>query len=53
VTERRAYTGWKAALAAIGATVVVFVTINLLTREYAPRPDPAPRPTVVSVTPSR
>jgi hypothetical protein len=49
---RRSYTGWKAALLAIGATVVVFVTINVLADRYAPKHIPAPTPTIVSVTPA-
>ena len=51
--EPRTYTGWKAALLAIGACVVVYVTLNLIGRAYRTGPRPTPRPTVVTVTPAR
>jgi len=53
VAEPRTYTGWKAALAAIAACAVVFVTLNLLGRAYRTDPRPTPTPTVVTVTPTR
>ena len=50
--EPRTYTGWKAALLAIAACAVVFVTLNLIGRAYRSERRPTPKPTVVSVTPS-
>jgi hypothetical protein len=50
--ERRTYTGWKAALLAIGITVVVFSIVNVLAHAHQPKPrHPKPSPTVISVTP--
>ena len=52
MTEPRTYTGWKAALLAIAATALLIAAANILGDRYAPKHDPGPQPTVVSVTPS-
>ena len=48
----RTYTGWKAALLAIGACVVVYTALNLLARSTRTQPRPTPAPTVITVTPT-
>jgi hypothetical protein len=52
VDSPRTYTGWKAALLAVAACVVVYSALNLLVRASRPARTPAPRPTVVTVTPT-
>ena len=49
--EPRTYTGWKAGLAIVGATILVAGGLNLVAKAQRDKEHRAPRPSVTTIAP--